>query len=464
MPKLPFPRSSTPGHGIGEGEGRLVNAYVEKAGDTYYQRRVPGLVQFTNGNPGLSGPRGMANGGGIVFAVYATGVVAVGGLGNFTVFSGSIPGTDGVTIAHNNKTPAFDVVAVRESGGAYILTGSNIVTPYPDPDLPATVNSVSFMDGYFVFTIADGRIMTTGITGAPTNTTSIDPLSFATAESRPDGLKRGITHGGVFWAMGDDTIEPWLNPGDLEPFPFTRGASVVPVGLLTTMAVAGFEEGWGESFYFVGHDGTVRQMAGYDAKVVSTPDVERFIASSAKSSLEASVYTFRGHSIWSLSSDTGTWEYNVTSGAWHERKSPGQVRWRASRSLKLFDKWIVADSLSGALYQVTDAVKTEGGTAITWTVESAPLKDYPSRVAIPELMADFTEADANVDVSWSHDGGKSWIGPVTRSLSTASKWPVRVNRLGMATHHGLRARFSVTDDADFSLMGASVPKPAVRAP
>ena len=453
MVAIPFPLSSTPGARPGEGEGRIVNGYNTKEGDRIYNRRCPGLSVFADA--GQSGPRGQIDVNGTLYAVYAGAVVKVSSTGTVTTLSGSIPGTDRVTIARNNKvtdgasTP--DIVAVRESGGAYVIADSGVAA-YPDADLPTTVNSVDFLDGFFVFTILDGRIFASEL-----NSTDINALSFATAEAKSDGLRRGVVYAGTYFAMGVETVEPWKNVG-ASPFPLARMTSVLPVGLLTTMAVAGFELGWDREPHFVAHDGTVRALRGFDTPKVSTPDVENFIANSTTSTLEAFVYTAKGNAYWVLSSDQGTWEYNVTSGLWDERKSTGANNWRASRSVKFNGEWIVGDALSSNLLKIDEGVTTEAGSAVEWLIESQPLKEFPARVQVPGIYGDFTEADgATVNVSWSHDGGKTWATPLSRSLAQTDRYPVSVNRAGLSTHHGLRVRFSSTSTQDFSFMGASVP-------
>lgn len=455
MAAVPFPLSSSPGARVGEGDGRLINVYAEKIGNQVYFRRVPGSTTFATMN--LSGSRGITDLNGTIYAAGTDAVTRVTA-GGVASYGGALAGVDGVTWARNNKSPTPDLVAVRESGGAFTVTPST-VTAYPDADLPATVNSVAAMDGFLIFTVPDGRIFASDL-----NSTAINPLSFATAESKPDGLKRGISTGGTYYAMGTSTIQPYKNVGS-SPFPMAPVPSVIPVGLLTTMAVAGFEEGWDHPPFFVAHDGTVRVLDGYDTKVVSTPDVERFIAASTVSTLTACVYTFRGNAIWSLSSSTGTWEFNVTTRQWHERKSLGQSRWTAQSSVKSNGVWRIADTQSGALLQISDTTQTEKGNALIATIESGALKEYPSRVAIPALFADFTKSTgASAVISWSHNGGETWTAGVTRSLATAEKYSVRVNRLGLQTHHGLRVRFVLSDAIEFSFMGASVPAPEKRAP
>lgn len=460
MVSVPYPLSSTPGQRPGEGEGRLINCYSEKSGDTVYIRRSPGLVMVAD--TGRTGPRGSIEVNGTTYVAYTDCVVAVSAANAVTVLSGALPGSDGVTFARNNRTTNAvstpDVVAVRETGGAYVVS-SSAVAPYPDPDIPATVNSVDFMDGYFLFTTKEGLLYASQL-----NDTATSALSFASAESKPDGLVRGMVYGGAFYAMGTNTIEAWLNVGG-SPFPLQRTPTVMPIGLLTTMAVAGFELGWDHEPYFVAHDGTVHVIRGYQTSEVSTPDVKAFIAASTVSTLEASVYTAKGCGFWVLSSDKGTWEWNVTTRRWNERKSLTGVRWRGSRTVKVKGRWIVGDKQSTQLLAISDAVTTEAGSATPWTAESSPLKEFPVRVAIPAVLGEFTEADGvEVNVSWSRDGGKTWATPQTRSLALADKYAVRVNRLGLSTHHGLRVRFSSTSAGDFSFLGASVPDPQNRGP
>lgn len=459
MPPLSFPISSTPGRLSGEGEGRLLNCYVEKSGDSIYVRRVPGLLQFSTA--GVINPRGMIEVDGAINVAYSGAIVRFTSVGGAIVLTGSLPGTDGVTFARNNRVTAGgpDIIAVRETGGAFnVSAGGGGVTPLVAANLPSNVNSVTTGNGYFFFSIPDGKIYASDL-----NSTTVDALSFATAESRPDGLKRVIWHGGVLYALGSDTIEPWLDVGN-SPFPLVRGTSVIPVGLLTTMAVAGYEAGWDHNPYLVSHDHTVRELAGYTAIKVSTPAVESFIASSTISSLEACVFVSRGRSFWALSSNLGTWVYDVLGQAWHERLSVGLTRWRGSRSVKAFDAWFVGDRLSGRLLALNDTEQTEATAALDATIESAALKAFPARMTIPDLFLDFTYSPAStVAVFWSVDGGQTWKGPISRSLAFANKFPVRVNRLGLATHHGLRVRLVVSGGQPFSFMGGTVGEPQARA-
>ena len=464
MVSLTFPKSSTPGARPGEGEGRLINAHLSREGDATYLRRAPGLVQEVSA--GQVGPRGMGEIAGDLYAAYEGTVVRWSS--SPVTLSGALAGSDNVTFAFNNKQPTADLVAVRENGGAYAINRStNTIASYPDTDLPvATVNSVTNLSAYFIFTDpTTGRIWASQV-----NDTAQSSLSYASAEARPDRLVRGITHGSTFFAMGSASIEPWKDVGT-SPFPLARHTTVIQAGLLTAGAVAGFQEGWDREPLFVAHDGTVRALRGYEAIPVSTPDVERFIAASTVSSLRAFVYTARGGSFWVLSSDQGTWEFNLATGSWSERSSDGATGWRARWSVKSGGHWYLGDTLSNSFLRLSPDAQDEAGEPLVFEVQSGALKDYPNRVAVPAVMLDYTlgvgdstTPNPECEIAWSHNGGASWSPWVSRSLGAASqpKGPVRVNRLGLATHQGLRVKTRVSDPVEFSFMGGSVPDPSPR--
>lgn len=452
---LPIPKSSTPGSRPGEGEGRLFNCYSVTEGDRSYIRRTPGLAQLVA--TGKTGIRGMLDVNGVLYVVFTGSVVTVSG-STVTTLTGSIPGSDGVTLARNNKVTAGtstpDIVAVRESGGAYILT-SSAVSSYPDADLPSTVNSVFFFGGYFVFSVIDGRMFASEL-----NSTDINALSFATAEGRPDGLVRVIVRGSILYAMGETTVEPWSNQG-LSPFPLQKSPTTLQVGLLTTMAVTGFEDSWGGNGYFVSSDKRVMALAGYKVAPVSTPDVERFIAASTVSTIEAMAYIWKGRSFVAINSDQGSWVLDVAANRWHERGSTGASCWRAKWSIYSGSRWIFGDRLTGDLLVMTDTL-TENGDAIGGFIQSGPLKNFPARVA-SKLSADFSEASITIYVSWSHDGGKTWSEELERSLTDAEKFPLAVSSLGMSTHRGVQVKFRWEGSADFSFMGATATRLEVRS-
>jgi hypothetical protein len=475
MPATPieFPTSSLHyflnTHPPAESQGRLLNVYLEQEQQQSVYKRVPGTEFFCD--VGVNYPRGMIESDGFVYAAYEDCVKRIEADGTVTTLTGTLPGTDRVTWGKNNQqaTPPRGLVVVSELG-AYSVTPT-AVTPYSDGDLTGGPSSVCHMDGYLLFTYSSGRIIATEL-----NSLSVDPLSVATAEANPDGLLRGIVAGRQLFAMGPASIEVFQDVGS-SPFPLAR-AAVIPVGLIGTFAAAGGSEtdGWDGLPLFVASDGTVRQLKGYEPVIVSTRAVEHFIASVPDPrELTAYVYTFFGNSIWGLRANGTTpqercWEYNTSTGNWHERQSQGFLTWRGHRTIRAFDKWLVGDTGSTHLRAIAPDVQTEHLDPIPCRIESKLMRAFPERLAVSR--ADFAfapgtgiatgldpiQTDPVTEISWSDDGGGTWSRPLRRTLGRQGEygWDVRVNRTGMTTKTGRRWRVDFADPVPVVFFGATM--------
>jgi hypothetical protein len=454
-----------PGQQPGEGQGRLLNAFCEVDGGLKTWRPVPGSVEFVDLT--TDGPRGMMVADNLLYCAQEGLVKTVSTNGVITTLTGALSGTLPVTWAQNNKTPTRDVVVVSENGCFSVSTAA--VTSFADADLPQP-NSVCALDGYFIWTTGNGQIWASDL-----NDITVDALSFTTAQGSPDGLLRGTASGGQFFAWGNTSCEVYQNVGT-SPFPLAR-VTVIPVGLIGTWAIAGSTEGWDTDQVFVAADGTVRRMKGYEPVHVSTKDVERDIQSiTDKETLIATVYVFDGHPIWSLSSPSWTWEYNLETGFWHERQTSNS-RWKGSQSAYFNSKWVVGDNAGSKLLYIDSTEYEDDGSAITMTLESGPVKDFPNRVFVSMAAFDFTtgtapisgtedETNPTVSVSWSRDGGGTWSNAVqTRSLGSQGELSneIRVNRIGVSTHHGMRFRLQTSSPVYRTFRGGRC-EASARAP
>lgn len=447
---IPWPTSSNPGSAPGEGNGRVVNCYAYKDGNGARWKPLPGLTPFATLPAGAA--RGALVVGSLLYLVIGSSVVQVFRDGSTTILEGSVAGSPNpVTMARNNAV--LPDVQISTGAGDYVIRGLAVRT-YPDGNLPPT-NSVSILDGFFLSTTASGNIWASGLNG-----TSIDPESFAAAEARPDGLLRGVVFGEQFFAFGSETIEVWQDVG-AQPFPLAR-STVIECGLIGQWAIAGFEPGWSGPLIFGANDGSVRRLDGYTATRISNVDIERLIARvTDKSTLRASVYTFRGNAMWSLSSPDWTWEHNVTTGEWSERESVGLGRWRADLTVNAFGRWLAVDRGGGALLVITEDALGEADDALIWGLDSGSVKQFPARIQVPGAAFDFVlgqapqGTDPKVMLSWSHDGGARWSNPVTRSIGTQGKsvGRVTVNRCGLTSHHGMQWRFRVSEPVYTSFAG-----------
>jgi hypothetical protein len=464
MTAVPFGTSS--GKALyAESGGRLINAYAEKLVDgRVVRRRAPGIDEIAE-IVGFSRCRGAIEINGVLLAAVTDRLVTITRLGDSFTLSdiGSFPGTTPVYFARNNKSPTPDIVAVSNAS-AFVIDLTTGASAYPDSDV-GSPNSVTFQGGYFVFSYGNARMRCTGL-----NTTDINTLDTAFAESKPDGLYRVIGLGRNVYAFGPYTVEIWVNSGNATGFPFSY-LDTIPRGLAGPDAVAGHENGWSSTLIFVGDDGVVYRLSGDGISPVSNASVAGDIEALAdRSTLTACVYVDRGHAIWALSCDDWTWCYDLSTGEWFERASHGRKRWRAAATVKCFDRWIVGDEYTGKFGFISSGEHFEFDDPLTATVISATMSGFPSRAILSRLMLDIMAGTGEAvgiepgginpqcSISFSKDGGVTFGSPVLREMGRQGKYKrvVSVNRVGLVSTKGFQARVDVSDPVDFSLFGGDV--------
>jgi hypothetical protein len=473
MTAIPFPKTSAPGQRPHESAGRLINAYHEAlvAGATSEDswRRAPGLKRFaTTSNTGW---RGAILTGNDLYAAWSGSVARYDSTGAETSV-GTLAGTKNVTWAVNNKSPTPDIVVVDPDNGASVVTSSSVAS-YPDADLPA-VNSVTFLDGYFFFSTGDGRCFASAL-----NDTAINALDEVGAQGKRDGLIRVIAFADLYMC-GQLSIEIYHDTAEATGFPFSR-VTVIPKGLLGPYAISGFEDGMGKGIIFVGDDKRVYALNGYSPTAISTPDVDRALASFMDgggdvNDIEMFPYSIRGHSCIALKTPSWTWVFDIDTIHWHERRSHLIENWRATQSIFAFNKWLCGDHATGNIQQITGTIGNEDGDPLPFFVESGAVSAFPNRVAVPEATfsmargvgmvtgTDPSQTDPSVNISWSDDAGMSWSVPRILKLGRQqlAQGPLRLPKTGMTHNEARRWRVVVYDDVDVILTGGDMQGEARR--
>jgi hypothetical protein len=394
---VPWPLSTFPGGNPQESAGRLINCYAEPLGDPQLPtgpsgmvwRRTPGLSQHaataqTNYRGGL-----IVNN--LAFEIFTNNCSTVDV--NGTVVSlGSMPGTKKISIARNLRTGSNspDVVAVDIDNGAYSLNGGGAPTSYNGGGNLPQPNSVCFQDGYFFFTIADGRCFASGINALTQNS-----QTFTTANAKADvTLLRGIAFGGLLWLFSTGHCEIMQDTAQSFPaFPYTR-LVVSEYGLVQANAIAGWEVGFNELLWVAQDYGVYWASPGVTAQPtkVSPPDLDRLIEAQVRAgnTLEAGVYVIGGKKFWVLSSPSWTWEFNLSTKKWNEKWSFNAGvygRWRGTCGHPAFGKWLVGDQQSGNILWVDVNNYTENGSPLLFRMESGPASNFPGQIRI--ARADF---------------------------------------------------------------------------
>lgn len=457
MQPIGLPTTSRPGSHPGEYGGRLINVAVEREGDSLRYRPTPGLTALQS-VPGQV--RGAILVLGSLYVVAGFTAVRIDEDGSVTTLTGTVAGTGPVTLAANRREDYPDIVCVS-SAGAYVLT-ETAVSSYPDGDLPQP-SSVTCVDGYFLFPVKDGNgtVFQSGL-----DNTSVSALAYNRVY---DNVLRVIGYAGFLLIFGETQIQVWQTSNALD-WAFSRVA-IIPIGIRGPWCVGGWEPGWSGPILFVSDDGAVHRMDGMSSTTpVSTPDVERAIAAVARDELYAHAYTVNGSLVWALSSESWTWEYDTLIGSWRERKSAGIDRWRLSGTTRdARGRWVGGDTLANRLLAVDADARDEAGDEIVSTVGTVPPKAFPARSVVSALLIDITLGHGDpaggslpltnprLRMRYSKDGASSWSAPIEREIGPIGKTvgPVRINRLGLMSHHGLIAEISISDPVHWCLLGMS---------
>jgi hypothetical protein len=429
MVSVDFGHTSNPDKSGFVSSQRLVNAFSVPAGDAAKTKlpvfSVPGTVRFDTGTSGLNGPcRGLAY-------IYGKGLLAVGGAnlalfdsaGAPTAISGTLSGSDLVSIAVNQR--ASPQAAIVAASGYYVFdTADNSFAAQSIAALPAP-NYCCFIDGYVVFSIADGRFFHSGINDAKT----VNALAYASKQSLSDGNVAVRNHRGALLVLGQESMEVWEDVGTI-PFAFSRIRASIPVGCMAAPTIKSLAE----NTIWLDHQCQVRKMSASEPERISNGTIERAIEALSvtdRAQLRATTSALEGHNVYTLTSPYWSYEFDLVTGLWHERKSNSLNNWFAQCSANFPGNNIIGSSQAATLHRLDATAMDESGEPFTVIAQSATVHAFPNGLIFDELAVDFVPgvgvtgsgspakddaADPQLMLDWSDDGGHTWAGGLQAAL------------------------------------------------
>ena len=276
-------------------------------------------------------------------------------------------------------------------------------------------NSVTFIDGYFVFT-QTGRGIQFFWSPLDSPLGPYDALSFANVEGMDNILLRVVTHQGELWFLGYAGIEVWHDVGDKDaPFQRLQGG-VIPIGVLPR-TVSDVDN----SLWWLAPEGIVYRTGGnaspYQATRVSHHAIETELQASNKDTCFALSYVIRGHAVYVLTiADLGlTFGYDAATKRWHNRSSSadGTGPWLALAGGRIGPGSYVGD-VNGRLYTLDPDADTDNGVLVLRSVTMPPLwaltnRAFCSRLEV-EMEVNGPTPTNDLRLEWSDDGGWTWNG------------------------------------------------------
>jgi hypothetical protein len=414
-----------------------INLYMEP------DETTPGQGAFY-GTPGLSvlhtftaqGCRGLHAAAGYLWGVYYDSLVKI--RPDWTAVGvGTLPNTAGHVEIFDNGTDL--VVAHQDGWHTYPLAGGS---------LTAVTNSEgtsdgTFIDSYFVQAKADGTYQWANV-----GTTTIDALSFASAEGSPDKIIRTIADHRELLLIGENTIEVAVVTSDPD-LPFTRTA-YIEQGCLAKHSVAKEDN----SVFWLGKNergqGVIYRADGYIPRRVSDFAIEQAIAGYAAPE-DAVAYTYQqgGHHFYLIHFAEASWCYDINTGLWSQRAyrnttSGALERHRGGEHAFFNGVHVVGDWEDGRLYALDLDTYADDGDEIyrerVWAqIEAEGRRMFFSEGELRAAMGvgldgdpDGPGADPQIWLSWSDDGGRTWSNQYARSLGRIGQFRNRCiwRRLG----------------------------------
>lgn len=416
-----------------------------------YMKPIPGVELRGNRDDCPGTGRGGINWNGRLYRVLGTKLCRVSKTGTVAVL-GDVGGIGQVSMDYG-----FDRLAIVSGGNLFYWNGEAL-TQVTDPDLGRPI-AVKWLAGYFVLT--DGiNIIVTELT----DSTSINPLKYGSAESDPDIIQSVDSLRNELYAFGRYTVEVFQNVGgDLFPFQRLEGA-LIPKGVIGTSAYCSI----GNTFVFLG-SGRDEAPAVYmvvpgDTVKISTSEIDQLLLDQGEEVLSKAVMEYmvdRDQQLVYLHLPDKTLVYDTISSKavgqhlWHTRDSGVLTpsMYRARNLIWCYDEWTCEDPVQAGVGVLTDAVSTHYGTTVGW--EFSTLAQYAGGndliihemelVALPGRVA--FGADPVVWTSHSFDGETWSMERATR----AGKQGDRSRRLawrgcGRIRHYRMQ-KFRGTSDA-----------------
>lgn len=287
--------------------------------------------------------------------------------------------------------------------------------------------------------------------------TTIDGLSFATAENSPDKLKACLFIGDTLILFGSETVEFWPATSDADAPYAPLVGRVFQVGIRGTESATMFNS----TFAWVTNRNQV--CVSSPDNVISMPGLDAKIGESDT----ARLWTFRleGVEFLGLTLDNETWVFNPRASSWSTFESDG------------YDNWIVragvgdylGSAIDGRLFRWSDDHTDLGGTLerrfrAGQAINSSILK--LDNIAIrtntgqtPYLTGDYT--DPTIELRTSKDGGHTWSSWRQNNLGAQGAYRTRVQwiSLGSFSFPGVLVEFRVTDPVPFRVSDVVINEP-----
>lgn len=307
---------------------------------------------------------------------------------------GVIPGTGRVQMTHNQfKTGNQLLVENGQGGGGYVFTTSTgTFAKITDEGYPGSISS-DYLDSFLLGVEPLGRFWFHSNLSDATDYNTLDRYE---AEASPDRIVGLAVSQFEVVVFGERTIEFFYNAGSATGT-FQNRRQTITRGCASRHSIAKLDN----TLFWLGDDGIVYRLNGYSAQPISTGPMHRAFAGLNWSEAIAFTWEDEGFKVYYLTFPDGqTWGYDVVSGLWTRRESPGLDRWRLANTVKWGRKWYGGDFQNGRIWELAWGYILEGTEEFISRRISPVMSNNQSLIGIPkaELQFDMGQGPQTVPV------------------------------------------------------------------
>ena len=360
---------------------------------------------------------------------------------NVVTNHGTIDGAGRVSLANNGR---FLVIVVPGVAAYTFDNTTDTLAEITDNDFNAAgtgfADTVSFKDGFFIFTATDGNTFFVSEINDPT---SYNALDFGSAEVRPDKIIGSHVNHNQLFIAGEDTFELFQTvEGTGFAFLRVKGGDIQK-GLHAKHSIIDFDN----SFVWLGGDvnelTAVYRMEGAPRKI-STSAIDNAIQEFTEDEIAdafAFTYAYGGNFFLAFTFESTripskTFVYDATTSAlsgreeWHERQT-GVVdgKWRVTDMVSAYGDIIVGDSVDGRIGVLEKDVHTEYGdpifrqkTSMPFQSDQFPLFASEIKVKMESGVGTIAGLDPQLKMEFSDNGARSFEVAGVRSYGEIGEY------------------------------------------
>lgn len=361
---------------------------------------------------------------------------------------GNIPGVDECKFAATSFT-----FAILSDNIVYLYDGTTITTVVmPDDQL---VSDLGSLNSYLILSVRDSNKFYWINPGD----TTVDALSFASAEANADYLEGIKTTSDEVWLFGKNTTEVWAPSGDANA-PFIRiSGRIYNTGCVDNSSIAQGIVNTNPCLIWVSETREVVIAQGAIAKISND-----YVEECLRKSTYFYGWCFRRNrnDFYVLTTDVITLVYDLSLNSWYRWNTYLSDTWDASKGVQKNDKVFVANLLqSSVISTLTDAAKDgtedwlicEVTGLITNTDTRKPIICGIVEVAANVGYSSTYNFSPLVELRWSDDQGVNWSTYMQASLGLrgeAQTFPM-FRSLGKITKPGRWFEFRFSNAENFRL-------------